>query len=234
MANVFTKLQECRVALQSAKIKRSGKNKHAGYDYYELSDFLPTVNKLFMEHKLFSQVSFTSEVATLTIINSEKPDEQIVFTSPMEKAELRGVQPIQNVGAVQTYQRRYLYLMALEITEGDALDAMHDPNERNGSQARGNGNGSARKASAPEPQASPATETAPPQGAGQNSGWQMTIPQRRRLFALAKAAGVDNDGVKALLIQVSDQDSTSKLTREQYDTICEMLESQAAAQQETA
>ncbi len=121
MMNVYQKLQACRVALQEAKIKKSGRNRHAGYDYYELSDFLPTVNKLFMEHKLFSQVSFTSEVATLTIINSEKPDEKIVFTSPMEKAELRGVQPIQNVGAVQTYQRRYLYLMALEITESDAV-----------------------------------------------------------------------------------------------------------------
>lgn len=150
--NVYQKLQACRVALQSAKIKQSGKNKHAGYTYYELSDFLPTVNKLFADHKLFSHVTFNTEVATLTVINAEKPEERVVFTSPMAEAALKGVQPIQNLGAVQTYQRRYLYLMALEISEGDALDAMHDPNDtpkqtrQNGQRAPQNGvtqNGSA-------------------------------------------------------------------------------------------
>src|SRR5690606_33931856 len=181
---------------QEAKIKKSGRNRHAGYDYYELSDFLPTVNKLFMEHKLFSQVSFTSEVATLTIINSEKPDEQIVFTSPMEKAELRGVQPIQNVGAVQTYQRRYLYLMALEITEGDALDAMHDPNaEPDGAQARRNGNGAPRGASEPSPKAA------------HNGESRISDAQRRRLFALAREAGVDNDGLRSLIRDMTGQES---------------------------
>lgn len=136
--NVYQKLQACRVALQSAKIKQSGKNKHAGYTYYELSDFLPTVNKLFADHKLFSHVTFNTEVATLTVLNAEKPEEQVVFTSPMAEAALKGVQPIQNLGAVQTYQRRYLYLMALEISEGDALDAMHNPDDAP-KQARQNG-----------------------------------------------------------------------------------------------
>ena len=204
MMNVYQKLQACRVALQEAKIKKSGRNRHAGYDYYELSDFLPTVNKLFMEHKLFSQVSFTSEVATLTIINSEKPDEKIVFTSPMEKAELRGVQPIQNVGAVQTYQRRYLYLMALEITESDALDAMHDPNaEPDGAQARRNGK------------------------AAHNGESQISDAQRRRLFALAREAGVDDDELRSLIKDMTGQESTASITREDYDAICDMLESRA-------
>jgi hypothetical protein len=41
----------------------------------------------------------------------------------MAEANLKGCHPIQNMGAVQTYSRRYLYVSALEIVEHDALDA---------------------------------------------------------------------------------------------------------------
>ena len=40
----------------------------------------------------------------------------------MSEANLKGCHAIQNVGAVQSYQRRYLYMTALEIVEQDALD----------------------------------------------------------------------------------------------------------------
>ncbi len=121
--NIYEKLQTCRVKLQEASLKKSGKNKHANYTYYELGDFLPTVNRLFAENKLFGYVSFTAEIATLTIIDTEKQEDQIIFTSPMESAKLPNCHPIQNLGAVETYSRRYLYTTALEIVEHDALDA---------------------------------------------------------------------------------------------------------------
>jgi hypothetical protein len=120
--NIYEKLQNARVTLQGMNLKKSGENKFAGYDYYELSDFMPAINDIFATSKMFSQVSFTTEIATLTIINTEKPDEQIVFTSPMASANLKGCHEIQNLGAVQSYQRRYLYMSALEIVEQDALD----------------------------------------------------------------------------------------------------------------
>lgn len=121
--NIYQKIQEARVKLQNMNLKKSGKNSFAGYDYFELQDYLPHVNNIFNEIKLFSQVTFTKEEATLTIINAEKPDEKVTFTSPMADVSLKGVHPIQNLGAVQSYQRRYLYQAALEITESDALDA---------------------------------------------------------------------------------------------------------------
>jgi hypothetical protein len=121
--NVYSKLQAARVKLQKMNLKKTGKNTFAKYDYFELGDFLPAINEIFDEMKLFSLVTFTTETATLTIINAEKPDETIQFTSPMATAELKGVHAIQNAGAVMTYQRRYLYVTALEITESDMLDA---------------------------------------------------------------------------------------------------------------
>lgn len=121
--NVYEKLQKARIQLQSTKMKKSGHNKFAGYQYFELGDFLPEINKLFAELKLCSIVSFGKDLAELKVINIEKPEEVVTFTSPMAEANLKGCHPIQNLGAVETYNRRYLYVTALEIVEHDALDS---------------------------------------------------------------------------------------------------------------
>jgi hypothetical protein len=47
----------------------------------------------------------------------------MVITSPMSSAALKGCHEVQNLGAVQTYIRRYLWVTAMEIVEHDALDA---------------------------------------------------------------------------------------------------------------
>ena len=47
----------------------------------------------------------------------------VMFTSPMSSAALKGCHDVQNLGAVQTYLRRYLWTNAFEIVEHDALDA---------------------------------------------------------------------------------------------------------------
>jgi hypothetical protein len=119
---VYAKLQQARMKLQSAPLKKSGHNKFAGYQYFELGDFIPTVNKIFAELGLCSMISFTKELATLQIIDFEHGG-IITFTSPMAEANLKGTHPIQNLGAVETYSRRYLYVTALEIVEHDALDS---------------------------------------------------------------------------------------------------------------
>ena len=45
--SVYKKLSEARVMLQSMPLKKSGHNKFAGYNYFELGDFLPAVNTIF-------------------------------------------------------------------------------------------------------------------------------------------------------------------------------------------
>lgn len=119
---VYAKLQKARMKLQAAPIKKSGHNKFAGYQYFELGDFLPTINEIFNELGLCSTVSFTKDYAELRIVDTDNGG-SIVFSSPMAEANLKGCHPIQNLGAVETYSRRYLYVTALEIVEHDALDA---------------------------------------------------------------------------------------------------------------
>jgi len=77
---------------------------------------------------LCGTVSFGTEIASLTIVDVDATDfttqNYVVFSSPMSTAELKGCHAIQNLGAVQTYLRRYLWVTAMEIVEHDALDAV--------------------------------------------------------------------------------------------------------------
>lgn len=121
--NVYKKLQIARLALQEKKLTKSGKNKFAGYEYFELQDFIPAVQTIFSDTGLCPVFRVGSSDATLTIYNTDNPEEYVLFTAPMAAAELKGCHPVQNLGASISYLRRYLYVNALEIVEHDALDA---------------------------------------------------------------------------------------------------------------
>lgn len=126
--SVYKKLNEARIALQNAPLHKSGNNKFAGYKYFELGDFLPTINNIFNNIGLCGIVSFSSDLATLTITDTEDGS-QVLITSPMGSASLKGCHEVQNIGAVETYQRRYLWSAALEIIENDVLDSTTNPVE---------------------------------------------------------------------------------------------------------
>jgi len=119
---VHKKLMQARIMLQNAPLKKSGHNKFAGYSYFELGDFIPTINQIFNEIGLCGVVSYDSEIASLTITDVDDGT-NIIITSPMADANLKGCHPIQNLGAVETYTRRYLWVTAMEIVEHDALDS---------------------------------------------------------------------------------------------------------------
>ena len=120
--NVYQKLNEARDEFHQAKLKKSGHNKFANYYYFELGDFVIPALEIFKQIGLTSIISFGKEEASMTIVNNDKPEEKIVLTSPMSSAALKGCHEVQNLGAVQTYLRRYLWVAALEIVEHDALD----------------------------------------------------------------------------------------------------------------
>ena len=121
--NVYQKLNAARDEFHSIELKKSGHNKFAGYKYFELGDFIIPALEIFNENGLTSVISFSKEYADMRIINVEKPEEVITISSPMSTAALKGCHEVQNLGAVQTYLRRYLWVAALEIVEHDALDA---------------------------------------------------------------------------------------------------------------
>jgi len=120
--SVLKKLMEARIKLQSTKIEKTGNNKFAGYKYMQLDDFLPATQEIFNNLGLCGVVSFHTEEAVLTITDTDGGG-AIQIKSPMSTCALKGAHEIQNLGAVQTYLRRYLWVTAMEIVEHDALDS---------------------------------------------------------------------------------------------------------------
>ena len=121
--NVYQKLNEARGKFHALKLAKTGRNTFANYSYFELGDFLIPAMKVFAESGLCAVVSFDKDMARMTIIDVDKPESCITITSPMGSAALKGCHEVQNIGAVETYQRRYLWTAAMEIVEHDALDA---------------------------------------------------------------------------------------------------------------
>lgn len=121
--SVYKKLQEARVMLHNTQLNKSGRNKFANFNYFELGDFIPQVTDIFNKVGLCGIVSFTGDTAYLSVHETEG-DGFITFTSPLVYASVEKTQPIQNLGSTHTYLRRYLWLMCMEITENDVVDSV--------------------------------------------------------------------------------------------------------------
>lgn len=121
--NVYQKLSLARQKFLEAPVKKSGVNTYAEYKYFELADIIPPATSIFAELGLVFLISFEDNIAVGRLVNSDNPEEMIHFYSPIEKMDLKGVNAVQTLGGTQTYLRRYLYLLCLDIVEADAFDA---------------------------------------------------------------------------------------------------------------
>lgn len=127
--NIYEKITAIKVEFHSKEIKKTGINSFSKTEFFQLGDFVTEGIRLCNQHKLCQFVNFDAVNATMTIVNSEKPEERIVYNSPMSTCNLKGMHEVQNLGAVQTYLRRYLWQTFLEVAEHDEVD-MSSPLER--------------------------------------------------------------------------------------------------------
>lgn len=143
--NIHKKIQKVKEELSERELKKSGRNDFSGFSYYELGDFLPSIIELCNKYGLFTKINFEKhysiknistneinanteyqldgDVAILTIINTDKPDEKEIYSCDVKELNLKGANSIQNYGGVQTYLRRYLYMNAFDIVEADMFDS---------------------------------------------------------------------------------------------------------------
>lgn len=134
--NVYQKLLEARVLFMEEDVKKSGKNMKMSYKYFELQDIVPVATPIFQKVGLLPAVTFTDTEAMMTIFNVDNPGDFIVFTSPMREIEPiistktggEVTNAIQRLGSVETYQRRYLYMIALDIVESDSIEPLTGDN----------------------------------------------------------------------------------------------------------
>ena len=120
---VHAKLNKARLKFHSLPLKKSGHNKFAGYRYFELGDFLVPALQICDEVGLSCTISFAADNATMRIVDIEDGS-AIILNTPMADASTKGQLPIQSLGSQHTYLRRYLWMLALEIVEHDAIDAV--------------------------------------------------------------------------------------------------------------
>lgn len=122
--NVYQKIMSVREKWLKANVQKTGINRFAEYKYFELADIIPVAQKFVIEEGLAAMYDFDHEYAYLHIIDAEGEGRGLVtFKSPMKELTVKGMNAIQALGAVETYQRRYLYMMFLDIVEQDEFDS---------------------------------------------------------------------------------------------------------------
>lgn len=124
--SVYQKLQIVRDLLNNCQMPKTGKNTFSHYNYYQLSDFMPFVQRYCKEVGICSVITFDkeNEEAVMKIVNCDKPDEIIEFKIRYIIPQLKGANTAQMVGGMSTYFSRYLYQIAFAITENDAFDGL--------------------------------------------------------------------------------------------------------------
>lgn len=133
--NVYQKLIEARQSFLDSYVQQSGKNMNLEFMYFELKDIVPTVTKIFKEIGLIALDNFTGNTATLTIVNTDNPEETVVFSAPFNQilpiVSNQGRQvtnTMQALGSSITYMRRYLYQIAMDICVNDEIEPAIDKN----------------------------------------------------------------------------------------------------------
>ena len=120
--NIYAKLLKARQEFHAIKITKSGHNTFQNYKYFELGDFLIPAMECLAKQGLVPIVSYSFEMATMRVHDVTELDVCIEITSPMSTAKLKAAHEIQNLGAVETYQRRYLWLTLMEVVESDPVE----------------------------------------------------------------------------------------------------------------
>lgn len=128
--NVYQKLIKAREQFLNADVQKTGKNMHLSFKYFELDDIVPTATRIFSEIGLVPIVNFTVDVATVTVVNTDNPEDTVAFIAPFNQIApivsntgKQATNEMQALGSSITYMRRYLYMMALDICESDSIDA---------------------------------------------------------------------------------------------------------------
>jgi len=133
---IYSKIAKIKQELLEKEIKKTGKNKYAGFSYFELDDILPSIIFLNNKNGVDDTVQINNELASLILTDVEDNTQKTV-TIPYVEAQMlaKGGAPskvdnIQKLGASITYLRRYLYMTAYNITEKDIIDSMDNTSKQ--------------------------------------------------------------------------------------------------------
>ena len=128
--NVYQKLIEARRRFLAANVKKSGINRYAEFKYFTLDDIVPVATEIFNDLGLVLATTIMKERVVGLLVNTDNPEDTVAFTSPMidlltnDGKYPNGMNGVQALGGAETYQRRYIYMLVLDIVEADTFDAL--------------------------------------------------------------------------------------------------------------
>lgn len=128
--NIYSKIMALRKEFSEQKITKSGHNKYQDFRYLQLEDFVPLAIDLCNKYALYSHINVGTHLqnddyyATMVITNIENTKEKVMYQLRIpDLAKGNNVrQTIQDTGALETYARRYLYMLFLDLTASDEID----------------------------------------------------------------------------------------------------------------
>jgi len=127
--NIYEKINEVRKALLDRGITKDKSNSY--YSYIDLPQIESVITEECIKVGLITLVDFPAGKASMTAIDTEHISEHtqtsvVRIEVPCESSmvEIKGSQPIQRVGGMLTYMRRYLYMQMFAISEHDAVEGI--------------------------------------------------------------------------------------------------------------
>lgn len=128
--NIYQRLMQARIDFAKKNIQPSGYNAHLNFDYLELKDIIPVANKVMQDNNIMLITDFTSMECVGKVIDLSGEEEPITFSIPLpdptKDAERLKLNVVAMTGAQVTYLRRYMYMLVLDITINDEVDADGD------------------------------------------------------------------------------------------------------------
>lgn len=136
------RIARVRTVINKKCTKKSGYNSFAKFNYFQLDDFLPQVNEECLKEGILPMFNIKTvedmvwdkeskdyvkeykNVAELRVEDAYSTEFKKWETPVAEVRMGQGARnPIQELGAMHTYLKRYLYMNFLELSENDVVDA---------------------------------------------------------------------------------------------------------------
>ena len=122
--NIYQKINQVRQELLQQRIKADKKG--FNYNYIDLPQIEGPITEACGKVGLLNIFRFPEGRAELEIVDIDATERLFAITIPVSveasMVKISDKQPIQNVGGMMTYMRRYLYMTAYAISEHDAVE----------------------------------------------------------------------------------------------------------------
>ena len=120
--NLYQKVAKIKGEMSSMKFSKTGRNSFTKFNYFQLDDFEPTLEKLCSQYGIVTYFMFALDAARMVVVDADDPTQKIEVDSPVDVSFGKTSTKMQDIGAMQTYARRYLFMSFFGITESDFLD----------------------------------------------------------------------------------------------------------------